>query len=40
MDIEGGFNQQDSTGFIKINAMRLMAHSAIMSKKKHAWGRR
>jgi argininosuccinate synthase len=40
MDIEGGFNQQDSMGFIKINAIRLMAHSAIMSRKKHAWGRR
>jgi argininosuccinate synthase len=29
MDIEGGFNQVDSAGFIKINAIRLMAHSAI-----------
>jgi argininosuccinate synthase len=29
MDIEGGFNQQDSEGFIKINAIRLMAHHAI-----------
>jgi argininosuccinate synthase len=29
MDIEGGFNQQDSEGFIKINAIRLMAHNAI-----------
>jgi argininosuccinate synthase len=38
MHIEGGFNQQDSVGFIKINAMRLMAHNAIMNKKKHAWG--
>jgi argininosuccinate synthase len=38
MHIEGGFNQQDSVGFIKINAIRLMAHNAIMSKKKHAWG--
>ncbi len=33
MDIEGGFNQQDSEGFIKINAIRLMAHHAIMHKK-------
>ncbi len=40
MNIEGGFNQQDSVGFIKINAIRLMAHSAIMSKKKHSWGLR
>jgi argininosuccinate synthase len=38
MHIEGGFNQTDSTGFIKINAIRLMAHNAIMNKKKHAWG--
>jgi argininosuccinate synthase len=34
MDIEGGFNQKDSEGFIKIHATRLMAHSAIM--KRHA----
>ena len=38
MDIEGGFNQQDSVGFIRINAIRLKAHSAIMSRKNHAWG--
>jgi argininosuccinate synthase len=38
MNIEGGFNQQDSSGFIRINAIRLMAHNAIMNKKKHAWG--
>lgn len=29
MDIEGGFDQKDSAGFIKINAVRLMAHNAI-----------
>lgn len=34
MDIEGGFNQEDSRGFIKIHAVRLMAHHAIMNKKK------
>jgi argininosuccinate synthase len=34
MDIEGGFDQKDSLGFIKINAIRLMAHNAIMSKHK------
>ncbi len=28
----GGFNQQDSLGFIKINAIRLMAHRAILDK--------
>jgi argininosuccinate synthase len=38
MDVEGGFNQQDSEGFIKINAMRLMAHNAIMRKKHKHWG--
>ena len=37
MDIEGGFDQTDSRGFIRINAIRLMAHRAIVeaSKKKH-----
>lgn len=34
MDIEGGFNQQDSEGFIKINAIRLMAHHAITEIRK------
>jgi len=34
MDIEGGFNQQDSEGFIKINAVRLMAHHAILERKR------
>ncbi len=33
MDIEGGFNQQDSRGFIEINAIRLKAHNAIMTRK-------
>lgn len=33
MDIEGGFNQEDSRGFIKIHSVRLMAHNAIMKKK-------
>jgi len=28
----GGFNQEDSRGFIKINAIRLMAHRAIINK--------
>ena len=40
MDIEGGFNQQDSAGFIKINAVRLMAHSAIMQQEAQAVGTR
>ena len=34
MDIEGGFNQQDSEGFIKISAIRLMAHHAITEVRK------
>ncbi|RMF05609.1 argininosuccinate synthase [Candidatus Woesearchaeota archaeon] len=38
MDIEGGFDQKDSAGFIKINAIRLMAHNAIMKKKNQLWG--
>ncbi len=33
MDIEGGFDQQDSTGFIKVNAIRLKAHKAIVNKQ-------
>ncbi len=33
MNIEGGYNQQDAEGFIKINAIRLMAHKAILDKK-------
>ncbi|MCP4670541.1 MAG: argininosuccinate synthase [Desulfobacula sp.] len=32
MDIEGGYNQEDAEGFIKINAIRLMAHKNIMNK--------
>ncbi len=38
MDIEGGFNQEDAAGFIRINAIRLMAHSAIMRRKGQDWG--
>ena len=37
MDIEGGFNQKDAEGFIRIHATRLMAHNAIM--KKHGEGK-
>jgi len=32
MDIEGGYNQEDAEGFIKINAIRLMAHKSIIDK--------
>jgi argininosuccinate synthase len=34
MHIEGGFDQQDSEGFIKTNAIRLKAHAAIMKSKR------
>ena len=33
MDEEGGFNQQDSIGFIKINSIRLVAHNRITKSK-------
>ena len=33
MDIEGGFDQKDSAGFIKINAVRLMAYYNAQAKK-------
>lgn len=33
MDIEGGFNQLDSRGFINIHAIRLKAHHAILEKR-------
>lgn len=32
MDIEGGFDQTDSKGFIRINAIRLKAHKVILNK--------
>ncbi len=34
MDIAGGYNQEDAEGFIKINAIRLMAHKNIIDQKK------
>jgi len=33
MDVEGGFNQQDSRGFINIHAIRLKAHHAILKRR-------
>lgn len=33
MDIAGGFDQMDSKGFIKINALRLKAHNVILDKR-------
>ena len=32
MDIEGGYNQEDAEGFIRINAIRLMAHRRIVTQ--------
>ena len=32
MDIAGGFDQTDSAGFIRINSLRLQAHSLIIKK--------
>lgn len=35
MDIEGGFDQKDSAGFIKINAIRLMAYNTVKKSLKN-----
>jgi len=32
MDIAGGYNQEDAEGFIRINAIRLMAHRNIINR--------
>ncbi len=34
MDIEGGFDQRDSFGFINVNAVRLKAHAAIVEQRR------
>ena len=34
MDIEGGFDATDSTGFININAIRLKAHKVVLHKNR------
>ena len=34
MDVHGGFNQMDSAGFIKINAVRLMGDYRMKHQKK------
>jgi len=34
MEIEGGFNAIDTSGFINITAMRLKAHKLILRKRK------
>jgi argininosuccinate synthase len=36
MDIEGGFNQSDSAGFIRVNALRLKAHRVIVRGRSSA----
>ena len=33
MDIAGGYDQKDAAGFIKINAIRLMAHKAFLDQQ-------
>ena len=38
MDEEGGYNQEDANGFIKINAIRLMAHNKIIKSKGKDYG--
>ncbi len=30
MDVEGGYDQTDARGFIRINALRLKAHKVIV----------
>jgi argininosuccinate synthase len=38
MEVEGGFNATDSTGFINIHALRLKAHKLVLHKAKtYAW---
>ena len=34
MEIEGGFNAIDTSGFINITALRLKAHNRILRKRK------
>ena len=34
MDVAGGFDQKDSAGFIRINALRLMAHRLITRRER------
>ena len=39
MDIEGGFDATDSTGFININAIRLKAHKQVLQRNRpYRWG--
>ena len=33
MDEEGGYNQQDAGGFIRINALRLKTYSVVKAKR-------
>jgi argininosuccinate synthase len=34
MDVEGGYDQTDALGFIRLHAIRLKAHNVILDKKK------
>jgi len=41
MEVEGGFDPTDSTGFININAIRLKAHNLVLKKRNpYEWRRR
>ncbi|MBO8131725.1 MAG: argininosuccinate synthase [Candidatus Marinimicrobia bacterium] len=41
MEVEGGFNPFDSTGFININAIRLKAHNLVLKKRDpYEWRKR
>jgi len=33
MDMEGGYDQTDAKGFIKLNAIRLKAHNVLLDKR-------
>jgi len=33
MDVEGGYDQQDARGFIRLNAIRLKAHRVILERE-------
>jgi len=36
MDVEGGYDQKDADGFIKINAVRLKAHNVVLGKEPYS----
>ena len=36
MDVEGGYDQTDARGFIRINSLRLRAHNAIVDAQERS----